>query len=119
MSVNRNYYAIAGYDLTRWVTEKYEEWQWSEEGEEYTCCHTANRIQIFDDPMGGYHFYLGFVLGGGDEYDFETIKFDMEVINQVHGSVESELDKLIDLGVIRVDAKLHTKYQVIVFEECT
>ena len=27
MSINKNYYAIAGYDLTGWQTDKYDEWK--------------------------------------------------------------------------------------------
>ena len=33
MSVNRNYYVIAGYDLTEFKTDKFKDWKWTEEGE--------------------------------------------------------------------------------------
>ena len=32
MSVNRNYYVIAGYDLTGLDTDKFNEWKWTEDG---------------------------------------------------------------------------------------
>ena len=34
MSVSRDFYVIAGYDLTGWDTDKLRDWKW-EEGEEY------------------------------------------------------------------------------------
>ena len=119
MSMNKNYYVIAGYDLTGWDTDKYEDWKWTDEGEKYHCNQTKNHIQLFDDPMSSVHLYLGFVLADNDEYDFETYKLDMEVVNQVYGYIKTELTKLIDLGVISSDPKLNPKYEVIVFEECT
>ena len=119
MSMNKNYYVIAGYDLTDWGTDKFDDWKWTDEGEKYICNQSRNHIQLFYDPMSSKHLYLGFVLADGDEYYFKTTKLDMEVVNQVEGYVKSELIKLIDLGVISADPKLHPKYEVIVFEECT
>jgi hypothetical protein len=116
--MNKNYYVIAGYDLTGWVTDKYEDWKWSDDGEKYVYNQTENHIQLFDDAMNGEHLYLGFVLVSGDEHYFKTVKFDMEIVNQVQGYVKSELTKLIDLGVISKDPKFKPIYQVIVFEEC-
>ena len=37
MSMERTSYVIAGYDLTEYVTDKYDEWRWTYEGEEYIC----------------------------------------------------------------------------------
>lgn len=37
MSMNKHYYVIAGYDLTGWETDKYEDWKWSDDGEKYIC----------------------------------------------------------------------------------
>ena len=34
MSVSRDFYVIAGYDLTGWDTDKLRDWKW-EDGEEY------------------------------------------------------------------------------------
>ena len=119
MSLYKNYYVIAGYDLTGYTTDEYDDWKWSDEGEKYTCQQTANHIQLFDDPMSGEYLYLGFILACGDEYDFKTTKFDMETVNQVQGYVKSELVKLIDLGVISKDPRFKPTYQVIAFEEVT
>lgn len=119
MSVTSNYYVIAGYDLTGWETDKYNDWKWDDEGEEYLCNQIKGRIQLFDDPMSGCHLYFGYILAKGYQYDFETTKFDADIINQVKDNVKGELDKLIELGVISADPKFNPKYQVIVFEECT
>lgn len=119
MSMNKNYYVIAGYDLTDWKTDKYEDWKWTDEGEEYSCNHSKGNIQLFYDPMSGSHLYLGFVLAAGDEWGFRTENFDIELVTCVKNLVTSELIKLIGLGVIRKDPKFNPKYQVYVFEECT
>lgn len=119
MSMDKNYYVIAGYDLTGWKNDKFDDWKWTDEGEKYICNQSQNHIQLFYDPMSGEHLYLGFILANGDEYYFKTFKFDTEIINQVQGYVKSELVKLIGLGVISADPKFNPKYEVIVFEECT
>lgn len=119
MSISKNYYTIAGYDLTGWDTDKYEDWKWTDESEKYTCYQRKGQIQLFDDPMSGSYLYFGYVLAEGDEYEFNTTKFDAEIINQVKENVKGELTKLIDLGVISKDPKFKPKYEVIVFEECT
>ena len=118
MSIDKNYYVIAGYDLTGWDTDKYEDWKWTDEGEKYICNQSEGHIQLFDDPMSGDHFYLGFVLANGDQYYFKTTKFDIEAVNRVEGHVQSELVKLIDLGVVSKDPRFKPEYQVIAFEEC-
>lgn len=46
MSVDRNYYVIAGYDLTGMETDKFDDWKWSEDGEKYTCYHRKGKIQL-------------------------------------------------------------------------
>lgn len=118
MSIEKNYYVLAGYDLTGLETDEYEDWKWTDDGEKYTCYQSVNHIQLFDDPMSGSHLYFGYILANGDQYYFETAKFDMDVAAQVHNNVKGELTKLIDIGVISKDPKLCPKYQVIVFEEC-
>lgn len=118
MSINKSYYVIAGYDLTDYKTDKYESWKWTDEGEQFLCYQSNGRIQLFDDHMSNGHLYLGYILAAGDEYFFETTKFDMENASVVQPSVMSDLTRLVDTGVISLDAKFKLKYQIIVFEEC-
>lgn len=103
MSMERNYYVIAGYDLTGYDTDKYEDWKWTEEGEKYTCNQFKGETQLFDDPMSGSHLYLGYILASGDEYCFKTTSFEISVIEKFFGNVQSELTKLQDIGVISKD----------------
>lgn len=117
MSINKNYYVIAGYDLTGLTTDKYEDWQW-DDGEKYVCYQSKGHIQLFDDPMSGEHLYFGYILASGDEYDFPTTKFNIDDVNNVKTAVEDELVHLINVGVIDRSALLN-KYQIIIFEECT
>lgn len=35
MSMESHYYVIAGYDLTDCETDKFKDWKWTEEGEDY------------------------------------------------------------------------------------
>lgn len=116
MSMERNYYVIAGYDLTAYETEKFDDWKWTDEGEKYFLNQTKDNIQLFDDPMSGNYLYLGYILANGDEYDFETTKLDTEAVNNVKESVKNELYKLIELGVIDEEFKSE-EYNIIIFEE--
>lgn len=120
MSVSRDFYVIAGYDLTGWDTDKLREWKW-EDGEEYICNHIKGKIQLFYDPMNGSHLYLGYILACGDEYEFKTVKFDTLDITYWTKYVAEILRELQEIGVISKDYehKDRPKYEVIVFEECT
>ena len=118
MSIEKNYYVIAGFDLTKHKTEKYEDWKWTDEGENFICYQSKGNIQLFDDPMNGEHLYLGYILANGDEYCFDTTKFDMGIVNEVRYDIGLKLVDLIDLELIKRDCLLEIKYQVIVFEEC-
>lgn len=119
MSVERNYYVIGGYDLTNFKADKYDEWKWSEEGEKYTCYQMNGKIQLFDDPIGGSHLYLGYIFAAGDEYDFDAVCFSVSDIEKHHKDVESELLKLVDVGVIRKEALIHSAFNLMAFEECS
>ena len=118
MSMESNYYVIAGYDLTDYETDKYNDWKWTEEGEKYTCNQIKGEIQLFDDPMDGSHLYLGYVLASGDQYDFATTSFEFSDIEKCSGKVKAELAKLQDMGVITKDPHFKPMFKIIVFEEC-
>lgn len=119
MSVYKNYYVIAGYDLTGYKTDEYEDWRWSEEGEKYTCYQTKGNIQLFDDPMDNSHLYLGYVLAFGDEYTFEATFIEPSDIEKCIENVKTELIKLQEIGVISKDPYFKSVFKIIAFEECT
>ena len=114
--------SIDGYafkDLNRnGALDKYEDWRWTDEGEGFTCFQRKGQIQLFDDPMGESHFYLGYIFGGGDQYDFNTAKFNSADIINVYPYVREALTRLKDADVIS-EIPDDTSYGVIVFEECT
>lgn len=53
MSVNCEIFLILGCDVDNYITEKYEEWRWSEEGERYTEYQTEGEMQFIEDGMCG------------------------------------------------------------------
>lgn len=118
MSICRNYYVIAGYDLTAYKTDKYEEWKWSASYENMICNQIKGKVQIFDDPMCGDYVYLGYILAAGDQYDFETSMFSESDIRLKESEVYAELHYLMKHGIIS-DEAYTIPYQIIVFEECT
>lgn len=118
MSVDRNYYVIAGYDLTKYKTDKYKDWHWTDDGQDFTCYQSRGHIQLFDDPMSNSHLYLGYVLGAGDEYEFNAIKTDIVQLECLQLKVEEVLNHLNDIGVIDIEFE-NVDYELIVFEECT
>jgi hypothetical protein len=117
MSISRNYYVIAGYDLTGMKTDKFDDWKWTDEGEKYTCNQIKGKIQFFDDPMSGSHLYFGYILAGGDMYEYETSKFKVSDVSKVHDEVRCKLANMINIGLIK--PKFILEYQIIAFEECT
>ena len=119
MSVDKNYYVIAGYDLSGMKTDKFNDWQWSDEGEKYVCNKVKGKIQLFDDLMSGSHLYFGYVLAIGDMYECETSKFKVDDVNTVYNDVKAELVKLIEIGIIAKDPCIIPEYQIIAFEECS
>lgn len=119
MTMEKNYYVIVGYDLTGYETDKYDEWKWSKEGEQYTCYQRKGEIQLFDDPMSSSHLYFGYILASNDEYDFETTSFVLSDIEKYAGNVKAELIKMQEIGVISKEPHFKPVFKIIVFEECT
>lgn len=119
MSVNKNYYVIAGYDLTGWDTDKFKDWEWTEEGEKYIYNHIKGEMQLFNDPMCGEHLYFGYILASGDEYEFETTAFNIKDIERQIPYIKNKLWQLQEIGVISKDPHFKPEMKIIAFEECT
>lgn len=120
MSIDKSYYVIGGYDLTDFKTEKYDDWRWTEQGEEYTCSQINGEIQLFDDPMNGSHLYFGYIFASGDEYDgISTTCFATLDVENCRANVEEKLFDLHKAGVINDKALACAKFKIIVFDEYT
>ena len=117
MSVNKSYYVIAGYDLTDLETDKYRDWKWTDEGEQFLCNQVNGRVQLFDDPMCDGYLYLGHILAAGDEWEFKTTKFDILDVQNAFDDVTCALVRLRDVGVITNDPKHVPIFQIIAFVE--
>lgn len=118
MSLYKNYYIIAGYDLTAYKTDKYDDWKWTDEGEQFTCHQSNGNIQLFDDPMDGFHLYLGFVFMSADEYEFRTTVININEFLRQHPYVLSKLRYLVDIDVVDKGALDNLDYEMFAFEEC-
>jgi hypothetical protein len=118
MSINKSYYVIAGYDLTAAVTDKYKDWKWTDEGEQYLCYQTNGRVQLFDDPMCGGYLYLGHIIASGDEYFFQTQIFNPWHVTYLKNNVDAVVEKLIKCGVIDGSKAKYISFRLMAFEEC-
>ena len=120
MSVEINYYLIAGYDLTGMKTEKFEDWRWTKEGEGYFDYQDEGRIQLFDDPMYGEHLYFGYILASGDQYELPTTKLMPIEIEPVYPLVTGEMFLLAhEHKVIQEPSGGWPPFQLIMFEEAS
>ncbi len=118
MSVDQNYCVIVGFDLTKYKTDKYNDWRWTDDGEEFTCYQSKGHIQLFDDPMSGRYLYFGYIIAKGDQYEFDTVKFNPIEIDKLYLDIRQKLKHLIDVGVVNLDT-YRIDYELIIFEEYT
>ena len=118
MSLDKNYFVIAGFDIKHYVTDEFDNWICTEESEKYHHFQSIGNIQLFDDPVSGDHLYFGWILATGDEYYLEDTKIEIRDLSGIGIEVSTELKKLFDQGIIKDYYNLIDNYQIIVFEEC-
>ena len=114
MSISKKYYVIAGYDLTKLETDKYRDWKWTDEGEQFLCNQVNGKVQLFDDPMSDGYLYLGRILASGDEWSFNPTKFYTSDVQDSLTDVTPVLYKLQELGVVH---RAPLPFQIIAFVE--
>lgn len=111
------YYVIAGFDITKYLTKKFNEWKWEQEGAIYLYNKSKGHIQIFYEPMDYSNTYLGFILAKGDQYEYKSEVFNIDFINSKLESVLNVLKDLIEIGIINNKAYDEVKYQIITFSD--
>lgn len=116
MSVESESYLIYGYNLTGMDTDKFDDWKWSDEGEEYTYNQIRGRIQLFTDPMSGCHLYLGYIFARIRAFEGDTYRISDDDLTTAKDMVPGHLSHLQELGVISKD--FNQKPELILFEEC-
>ena len=119
MSVDSRHYLIYGYNLTGMDTDKFEDWKWSDEGEEYTSDQIPGKVQIFYDPMSGCHLYLGHIFASVCAFEGDSVKINDDDIATAKATVPGHLRYLQEIGVITKDPHFNPKLEMILFEECT
>lgn len=119
MSMETEYFVIAGYDLTGKETEAFEDWRWTAAGDSYCCNQRVGYVQLFEDPACGNHLFLGYILACGDQFHMPTTKLDSENINDTaYTPVSAELLNLVYKHKVIDESALHQpQFQIIIFEE--
>lgn len=117
MSVESKSYLIYGYNLTGLNTDKFDDWQWSNDGEEYTCDQIRGNVQLFTDPMCGCHLYLGYIFANIHAFEGDTHIISDDDLAMAKETVPGHLNHLQELGVI--SNEFNQKPELILFEECS
>lgn len=118
MSTNCEIFLILGCDVDNYITEKYEEWRWSEEGERYTEYQAEEEMQFIEDGMCGMYNYFGYIISNiEDFYGKCTKELSNDVFNK-RDDIIAELKKLVDIGVLKEDV-LNKELKLILFNHCT
>lgn len=116
MGMEATHYAIIGYDLTTFQTNKFNNWKWTEEGEVYCNYQKKGYIQFFDDPASGNYLYFGYILTENSDFGDETSSYFMEDIQRQIPYVKSKLKELAKTGIISGNL-VYEKIQFISFVE--
>lgn len=117
MSSTMCFYAIAGYDVTDYKTDKYDDWKWTDEGEKYICNQKKGNIQLFD-AMDGMYLLLGYILEYYDSYSPDLTKIITKEVERQQQYVAHKLKELVDIGIISEDIlKENPRYDIITFCE--
>ena len=128
MSSEREDYIILGFDLSPYREQIYtDEWCTDENIDKWEYCQTKGNIQLFTDPMSGFHLYFGYILSAQDEYDNpETTKISLtdEEIKHMEKIWDKVLDalnetKLVSKSMMEVIATDKVPFEVICFTEYT
>ena len=128
MSSEREDYIILGFDLSPYREQIYTgEWCTDENIDKWEYCQTKGNIQLFTDPMSGFHLYFGYILSAQDEYDNpETTKISLtdEEIKHMEKIWDKVLDalnetKLVSKSMMEVIATDKVPFEVICFTEYT
>lgn len=115
MSVEKTTYVILGCDLTNHKTEEYDDWQWSEEWEEYTCSQINGEIQLFDDDNN--KLFLGYILAMSGEYEhIDPIQYSIHNFDEIEEGVIEKFWRLQEIGVIEDSDKFNPEYKLIIFD---
>ena len=121
--MEKSTYVILGYDFTDHKTEKYDEWQWSEEWENYTCNQTNGEIQLFDDC--GDKLFFGYILAVSGEYEhIDPIQHSIHNFDEAEDRDFDEIEekvlekflRLQEIGVIDEADKFAPDYKMIIFD---
>ena len=92
MSMEKSTYVILGYDLTNHKTEKYDEWKWSKEWEDYTCNQINGEIQLFDDCED--KLFLGYIFAVSGEYEhIDSIQYSIHNFDEAEDRNFDEIEE--------------------------
>lgn len=118
MSVNAEVYLIVGLDVEPYLTEKFDDWKWTEEGEKYTDYCTEGEVQFIEDGMCGTYTYFGYIVSNIDEV-YESYKKEIdENADEIIIKIAKKILELVNLGILKEDV-LEKDVKPILFTHCS
>lgn len=114
MSVYSRYFLLAGYDLTELRTDKFGDWRYTEEGQDYFTFRQKKNICFFDGLEIGNELYFGYVLAVENEYEFCTEMCDMTEMERISEIMKQELESFQEDGIIKEGSP---PFKIILFGE--
>lgn len=120
MSVSEEVFLIVGCDIKDCVTDKFEDWYWSDEGERYSCNAEKGHIHIIEDGMCGNYTYFGYIAANiKDHYSIVKEEIDIDNFNLRKKEVENGIKYLADIGVLDKNKINDLKIKMILFVHCS
>lgn len=118
MSVNAEVFLIIGLDVEPYLTDKFSDWEWTEEGEKLTYNHVEGQIQFIEDGMNGMYTYFGYIVSNIDEIYGNYYKEIPDITDDINTKVNNKLIELVNLGILKSDV-LRQNLKTILFTHCS
>ena len=115
MSIDRDIYVVAGYDLTRYKTDEFKDWRWSDDGERLMCGRSDMKVWLIEDCKGT-KLHLGHIFAKGDDYGLKEADFTTDDVIAAKDGVDKELNDLIKAGVVNL-GKDKPQYKIFVIDK--
>lgn len=118
MSVDAEAYLIVGLNVKPYLTEKFEDWKWTDDGEKFTDYCNEDNVQFIIDGMCGNYTYFGYIIGKIEEmYGNYSKEIDCNYA-LIPEKVNDNLIYLVHQGILKEEV-LHQQLKMILFNHCS